>query len=78
MPLTLEAVIEILRCPKSISPLVHEGENLICTDPACRLQFAIKEEIPIMLVDEATELAPADWSASMQRHGRDPVSGSPA
>jgi hypothetical protein len=75
MPLTLDAVVAMLRCPKSHSPLVRDGDSLVCADPACRLRFAIKDEIPIMLADEAAELAPADWSGVMQRHGRDSDSG---
>jgi hypothetical protein len=35
----------------------------------------VSDEIPIMLVDEATELDESSWTEIMARHGRDPVTG---
>jgi len=56
-----------LRCSKSKSPLVRDGDSLVCTDPACRLRFAIVADIPNMLVEEATEVPAAEWSAIVAR-----------
>jgi uncharacterized protein YbaR (Trm112 family) len=64
-----------LRCTRSRAPLVQEGEALISTDPSCRLRYAIVEGIPNMLVEEATELSPAEWGELMRRHGRDAATG---
>ncbi|MEW6686123.1 MAG: Trm112 family protein [Candidatus Edwardsbacteria bacterium] len=46
-------LIEILACPACKSDLEYDRENekLICHK--CRLRYAIKEDIPIMLIDEA-------------------------
>ena len=77
MPLSLDMLLSLLRCPKSKTPLVHDGEALVCADPICRLRFAIKEEIPIMLLDEATELPVEDWGEIMRRNGRDSGTGQP-
>jgi uncharacterized protein YbaR (Trm112 family) len=66
---------KILVCTRCRSPLVREGDSLLCASADCRLQFAIVHEIPNMLVDEATAAEADDWSAAMQRAGRDPVSG---
>ena len=60
---------DILVCPKSKSPLVIDTEHLFCTDPECRLRFEIRDEIPIMLSDEATELSLEEWRVEMQKHG---------
>lgn len=52
-------LLEILRCPKC----VHEGrEGLLELSPAgdaltcaaCRLRYTIEDDIPNMLIDEAT------------------------
>ena len=56
-----------LRCSKSKSPLVRDGDSLVCTDPACRLRFAIVEEIPNMLVEEAVEVPVAEWSMILEK-----------
>ena len=51
-------LLDILVCPVCKSPLVlkEEQAELICK--ADRLAFPIKEDIPIMLEDEARPLAP--------------------
>ncbi len=65
----------ILVCPKSKSPLVIDTEHLFCTDPECRLRFEIRDEIPIMLSDEATELSLEEWRVEMQKHGHSVETG---
>lgn len=46
-------LLEILACPKCKGELDYDTTNqkLICH--ACRLKYDIKEDIPIMLIDEA-------------------------
>jgi uncharacterized protein YbaR (Trm112 family) len=49
-------LLAILVCPKCKGPLENrEAESsLVC--PACRLRYPVREDIPIMLLDEATPL----------------------
>ena len=49
-------LLEILACPqcKEAVVLSPDGAWLICR--RCRLQYEIKDDIPIMLVDEAKPL----------------------
>jgi uncharacterized protein len=49
-------LLEILACPKCKGDLtVTENENgLICEN--CRLEYPVKEGIPVMLIDEAKKL----------------------
>jgi uncharacterized protein YbaR (Trm112 family) len=49
-------LLAILVCPKCKGPLEHrEAEgSLVC--PACRLRYPVRDDIPIMLLDEATPL----------------------
>ena len=70
MSFDYEAVKDLIRCPRSKSELVLEGDSLICTDPQCRLQFAIRDDIPCLLEDEARELSEAEWTDVMVRHRR--------
>ncbi|MBN1155840.1 Trm112 family protein [candidate division KSB1 bacterium] len=46
-------LLDILVCPKCKGDLEYDEENnkLICH--ACHLKYDIKEDIPIMLIDEA-------------------------
>lgn len=49
-------LLEILVCPLCKSPLTYRKaeQELICR--ADRLAFAIKDDIPVMLVDEARQI----------------------
>jgi uncharacterized protein YbaR (Trm112 family) len=49
-------LLAILVCPKCKGALEYrEAESaLVC--PACKLRYPIREDIPIMLLDEATPL----------------------
>jgi uncharacterized protein YbaR (Trm112 family) len=46
-------LLDILACPKckGVLRLVEKPESLVCE--ACKLRYPIKEDIPIMLIDEA-------------------------
>lgn len=51
-----QKLLEILACPKCKGDLeLTKGEDgLICN--ACKLLYPIKDDIPIMLIDEAVKL----------------------
>lgn len=55
MPISPE-LLEILRCPKCKSELKINDEEttLTCQNAECRLVYPIRDDIPVMLVDEAT------------------------
>jgi len=48
-------LLEILVCPKCKSKvkLKDDQSSLRCLNPECRLVYPIREEIPVMLVEEA-------------------------
>lgn len=51
-----EKLLEILVCPKCKGDLEYREKEaeLICE--ACRLRYAVRDDIPIMLVEEAEPL----------------------
>lgn len=51
-----EELLEILVCPKCKGPLhLNDSQNGLVCDK-CRLIYEIRDDIPIMLVDEAKPL----------------------
>jgi uncharacterized protein YbaR (Trm112 family) len=52
MPISKE-LLEILACPKCKGDIFlnHKGDGLICK--ACNLLYPIRDDIPVMLIDEA-------------------------
>ena len=55
MPVSPE-LLEILRCPKCKSEVKIDDKQtrLKCVNPECSLVYQIVDEIPVMLVNEAT------------------------
>ncbi len=49
-------LLNILACPKCKKPvkLSQDKKNILCQE--CKLQYEIRDDIPIMLIDEAKPL----------------------
>lgn len=49
------ALLEILVCPQCRSPLRADdrAEELVCTDRSCGLAYPVRDDIPVLLIDEA-------------------------
>jgi uncharacterized protein YbaR (Trm112 family) len=56
MPIDKE-LLAILACPKCKGDiqLTEKGDGLVCK--ACKLVYPIKDDIPVMLIDEAISIA---------------------
>ena len=52
-----KTLLDILACPTCKGSLHYQKsqQELIC--PACRVAYPIRDDIPVMLTDEARELA---------------------
>jgi len=46
-------LLEVLACPKCKHPVEFDVEfdSIVCT--ACRLRYPVRNDIPVMLIDEA-------------------------
>ena len=56
-------LLDVLVCPKSKQPLIYVAPNndegsLVCA--ASRLRYRIDNGVPVMLVEEATEVSAAE------------------
>ncbi|MBB2945613.1 hypothetical protein FB565_005346 [Actinoplanes lutulentus] len=55
-----QQLLEILACPDTHhSPLAYDedAQTLTCTDQGCGLIFEVRDDIPILLLDEARKSA---------------------
>ncbi len=54
-----QQLLDIIACPQCKGPvcLTEAKDSLICA--ACQLVYEIRDNIPIMLIDEAKPLPPA-------------------
>jgi len=68
-------LLEILACPDDKGPLYYfepavsgtDGGFLFC--PACRRRYEVRDDIPVMLIDEATVLSAGEAEAVLARAG---------
>ena len=49
-------LLEILACPKCKGELEYREHEASLVCHACRLRYPVRDDIPIMLIDEATPL----------------------
>jgi len=48
-------LMEIITCPQCKSPLRADdaADELVCTSDTCGLAYPVRDDIPVLLVDEA-------------------------
>lgn len=61
------ALISILACPKDKGPLLYFGQENFLYNPRLQLRYLIKDNIPIMLVEEAQTLSDSEHLEIIQR-----------
>ena len=52
-----QELLDILACPKCKQPVQINAAGTGLTCAACRLEYPIMDDIPVMLIDEAKPLA---------------------
>jgi len=60
-------LLEILACPDEKGPLYYFEADGFLFCPACRRRYEIRDDIPVMLLDEATVLSAEDADALVAR-----------
>lgn len=61
-----EALLEILVCPADRGPLLLIGDELLY-NPRLRRAYRIEDDIPVLLVDEATAVGDDEHARLMAR-----------
>ena len=67
MTINLQPYVQLLVCPACRSKLLVDGASFVCSSDSCRLRYDVKDDIPVMLSDEAQSVAPDAWAAIVQR-----------
>ena len=60
-------LLEILACPDDKEPLYYFAAEAFLFCPACRRRYEVRDDIPVMLIDEATVLPEAEAEALVER-----------
>ncbi|MCC6226185.1 MAG: Trm112 family protein [Microthrixaceae bacterium] len=67
MALSDSTLLEYLACPEDKGPLWYFESDDILYNPRLRRSYAIRDGIPVMLIDEATNLSEADHDKLMAK-----------
>lgn len=62
-----ERLLSILACPEDKGPLYYFEAGEFLYNPRLRLKYLIKDNIPIMLVDQAINVSEEDHEELMKR-----------
>jgi uncharacterized protein YbaR (Trm112 family) len=54
-------LLEILVCPVTKGPLVYDRQKQELVSKSARLAYPIRDDIPVMLEDEARKLEPSEY-----------------
>jgi uncharacterized protein YbaR (Trm112 family) len=54
-------LLELLVCPVTKGPLVYDRERQELISKTARLAYPVRDDIPVMLEEEARKLAPAEY-----------------
>jgi uncharacterized protein YbaR (Trm112 family) len=54
-------LLDILVCPVTKGPLIYDKEKQELVSKSARLAYAIRDDIPVMLEDEARALEDDEW-----------------
>ena len=55
-----QALLDILACPKCKKSVHYHDDKTSLLCDHCQLSFPIRDDIPVMLLDEATSLVAVD------------------
>lgn len=72
MPLD-PALLDILACPEDKGPLLYFADEGFLYNPRLRRRYEVTDDIPIMLIDEASDVDDAEHQRLLAKAERDGI-----
>ena len=66
-------LLEILACPQDKGPLLYFADEDLLYNPRLRRRYEVRNDIPVMLVDEATDVDDAEHARLMAKAEADGI-----
>ena len=66
-------LVEILACPEDKGPLLYFADEQALYNPRLKRRYAIRDDIPIMLIDEAETVSDAEHERLVAKAASDGV-----
>ncbi|MCA9114989.1 MAG: hypothetical protein KDA79_07870 [Planctomycetaceae bacterium] len=78
MAYDFEAVCNLVVCPGCRTSLQPCETGLLCLNEDCRRLYEIRDGIPVLLTDSATQLSEEEWAIKAgSRNGSSPAGNKP-
>lgn len=69
-----QLLLDILACPEDKGPLYYFEDEQILLNPRLKRTYEIRDDIPIMLIDEATSIDDAEAERLLAKADADGIS----
>jgi uncharacterized protein YbaR (Trm112 family) len=66
-------LLEILACPQDKGPLLYFADEQTLYNPRLHRRYAVRDDIPIMLIDEAESVDDAEHARLLEKADSDGV-----
>ncbi len=60
-------LLEILACPEDKGPLLYFASENALYNPRLKRRYAVKDDIPVMLIEESEQVSPAEHDRLMKK-----------
>jgi uncharacterized protein YbaR (Trm112 family) len=68
-----QQLLDILACPEDKGPLLYFADEECLYNPRLKRKYAIRDDIPIMLIDEAETVDAAEHDRLLAKAGTDGI-----
>jgi uncharacterized protein YbaR (Trm112 family) len=69
-----QLLLEVLACPEDKGPLIYFADEDRLYNPRLHRSYAVRDDIPVMLVDEATTVDEAEHARLVAKADKDGLS----
>ena len=68
MPIPDENLLDILACPVCKTAVVASEDLIVCCNMECRRVYEVRDDIPVMLIEESRIMDMNEWERVMARN----------
>jgi uncharacterized protein YbaR (Trm112 family) len=73
-----QLLLEVLACPEDKGPLIYFADEDRLYNPRLRRSYAVRDDIPVMLVDEATTVDEAEHARLLAKAESEGLGAAPS
>jgi uncharacterized protein YbaR (Trm112 family) len=68
MPIPDDNLLDILACPVCKTAVLEHHGQIVCCNIECRRIYEVRDDIPVMLIEESAVMDIGEWERVMAHH----------